>query len=269
MAKIWFDFCFVVFIVFVSFQVLYIFFPLFTIRGHNQFQKQITEKSITILVPAFNEEKIIHHCLQGIVNLNYSNYEAIIINDGSSDKTLQKLYNYLQLNKVNKSPANQIPHEHVLGYYQSTLYPKIFIIDKENGGKADALNAGIEYASHDIIITLDADSVLDPHALTAMNQAFDDDKVLSAGGMVQIAQGFNGDFTKPKPVFTISNLIRYQIIQYITDFYLYKTTQAKLGSITVIAGAFGTFRRAALFEVNGFRKTVEKIWILHYVCKCY
>ncbi len=153
-------------------------------------------------------------------------------------------------------PAGKISHGHVLGCYQSNKYPNIYLIDKVNGGKADALNVGIEYASHDIVITLDADSILDPNSLNAMNIAFEEEKVLAAGGMVQISQGFNGSYRKPTPMFNVSGLIRYQIIQYLTDFYLHKTTQAKLNSITVIAGAFGAFRRFALFEVQGYRKTV-------------
>ena len=103
---------------------------------------------------------------------------------------------------------------------------------------------------------MDADSVLEPNALAAMNTAFEDEKVIAAGGMVQISQGYNGSYLMPKPVFNVSGIIRYQIIQYLTDFYLHKTTQSKLKSITVIAGAFGAFRRYALFDVKGYRKTV-------------
>lgn len=247
---------FIIFIIFIIFQVTYIFFPLFTIRQSTKVQKIADEKGISILIPAFNEEITIMNCVKGLINVNYSNYEAIIINDGSTDQTFHILHKHLALKVAHKQPANELVHEAIFETFQSTIYPHIFVIEKRNGGKADALNAGIEYASHNIIITLDADSVLDPNALTAMNTAFNNEKVLGAGGMVQIAQGFNGSYIKPAPIFKVAGLIRYQIIQYITDFYLYKTTQAKLGSITVIAGAFGAFRRHALFEVNGFRKTV-------------
>lgn len=242
--------------IFLLFQLLYIFIPLFSTNGFPPVNKTQNEKGMTILIPAFNEEKTILNCLQGIVNVSYENYEAIFISDGSTDKTFKLLCDYLNAKPSEKIPAGKISHEHVIGCYQSVTYPNIYLIEKVNGGKADALNVGIEYASHDIIITLDADSILDPNSLYAMNIAFDDEKVLAAGGMVQISQGFNGSYIKPKPMFNVSGLIRYQIIQYLTDFYLHKTTQAKLKSITVIAGAFGAFRRHALFEAHGYRKTV-------------
>lgn len=242
--------------IFLFFQLLYIFIPLFSTSGFPPVNKTHFEKGMTILVPAFNEEKTILNCLQGIVNVSYENLEAIFISDGSTDKTFELIFDYLNATPSEKMPAGKISHEHVIGCYQSVTYPNIYLIKKVNGGKADALNVGIEYASHDIIITLDADSILDPNSLHAMNNAFDNEKVLAAGGMVQISQGFNGSYIKPKPMFTISGLIRYQVIQYLTDFYLHKTTQAKLRSITVIAGAFGAFRRHALFEVHGYRKTV-------------
>ena len=241
---------------FLFFQLMYIFIPLFSTNRFPSFTKLPTEKGITILIPAYNEEKTILNCLQGIIHVDYKNYESIFIIDGSLDKTFEILCSYLNAKPSTKVPIQKINHEHVIGYYQSVTYPNIYLMEKVNGGKADALNAGIEYASHDIIITLDADSVLDPNSLHAINIAFDDEKTLAAGGMVQISQGFKGSYIKPQPVFNISNLIRYQILQYLTDFYLHKTTQAKLQSITVIAGAFGAFRRHALLEAQGYRKTL-------------
>jgi len=242
--------------IFLIFQLLYIVIPLFSTNSVPPVNKTQFEKGMTILIPAFNEEKTIYNCLQGIINVSYKNYEVIFISDGSTDKTFELLCDYLNAKPSGKMPAKKISHEHVIGCYQSVTHPNIYLIEKVNGGKADALNVGIEYASHDIIITLDADSILDPNSLHAMNIAFNDEKVLAAGGMVQISQGFNGSYIKPKPIFNVSGLIRYQIIQYLTDFYLHKTTQAKLRSITVIAGAFGAFRKHALFEAGGYRKTV-------------
>lgn len=249
----------ILFTVFIAFQVLYIFIPLFFVRHKKQLTEQDFlehQKGLSVLIPAYNEEKIILNCLQGIVNVNYKNYEAIFINDGSNDATLQLLQTNLNLKPAAKLAAIKIPHEHVKEVYQSTIYPNIYVIDKLNGGKADALNAGTEYAAKEIVITLDADSVLEPNSLHAINRAFEDDKVIAAGGMVQISQGFYGNFLNPKPTFIASGLIRFQIVQYLTAFYLHKFTQTKMKSMTVIAGAFGAFKRKALFEVDGYRRTV-------------
>lgn len=241
---------------FLLFQFLYIFIPLFSIKDTVQPVNSLSEKGITILVPAYNEEKVIINCLQGILNLQYSNFEVIFISDGSTDSTLSILNRHLDSKKVNFPPSNTLEYQSIINFFQSSMYPNIKIIEKMNGGKADALNAGIEFSSNEIVITLDADSILAPDSLSAMNQAFEDPTVLAAGGMVQISQGFHGDYKNPKPTFKMSGLVRYQIIQYLTDFYLHKTTQSSLKAITVIAGAFGAFRKHALLEAGGYRKTV-------------
>lgn len=243
------------FIVFIMFQLLYIFIPLFTVKETNSPNKCV-EKAISILIPAYNEEDIIENCLKGINHLQYSNFEAIFINDGSNDQTFEKLEEHLQLIPIERPFFQHLSYEQVKGFYQSKTYPSLYVLDKNNGGKADALNAGIDYSMNEIIITLDADSVLEPTSLQAINYSFEDKKVLAAGGMVQIIQGIRGSHMKPQPFFKMPNIIRYQILQYLTDFYLHKTTQAKLKSITVIAGAFGAFRKSALLEVHGYRKTV-------------
>lgn len=247
---------FVLFGLFLIFRLFYIFVPIFSIKFNDHLQVMNEEKGITVLVPAFNEEAIITNCLKGLLNINYKNFEAIFINDGSEDSTFSVLDELLQLRPIERSKAGELSHKPTKGMYQSEKYPHLFVIDKINGGKADALNAGIEMASQELVVTLDADSILDTNALQAVNTTFEENQVIAAGGMVQISQGYHGSHKKPMPVFSASGLIRFQIIQYMTDFYLHKFTQSKMGAITVIAGAFGAFRRYALFEVGGYRNTV-------------
>ncbi|MBB6451736.1 cellulose synthase/poly-beta-1,6-N-acetylglucosamine synthase-like glycosyltransferase [Salirhabdus euzebyi] len=250
-------FTLVLFTIFIIFQLLYIFFPLLFAKPGKGFEKLEEEKGFSIIIPAFNEQKIILDCIKGMVNLQYQNYEAIFVNDGSTDETLELLTSHLQLEPTKrKLPAIKIPHQRVNEVYRSKLFPKIFVIDKHNGGKADSLNAGTEYSVKKFIVTLDADSVLDPKALQALNSAFEDERVLAAGGMVQIGQGFEGNYLKPTPTFKKSGIIKYQVLQYLTSFYLHKLTQTKMKSIIVIAGAFGAFRKEALLAVDGYRKTV-------------
>lgn len=249
-------FTLILFGIFLIFQIAYIFIPLFVVKEREAIRPARHERSITVLIPAYNEEQTILHCVQGLIRQEYKNYEVIIINDGSTDRTLEVLKHDLDLQRREKPPASQLVYNPVKAVYQSTRYPYIFVLDKVNGGKADALNAGIDYASHEIVITLDADSILDGKALQAINAAFEDERVLAVGGMVNIRQGYRSIFARPRPTFVGRGLIRYQIIQYLTAFYLHKLTQSKLQTITVIAGAFGAFRRSVLVEVNGYRKTV-------------
>ncbi|KGP74604.1 glycosyltransferase family 2 protein [Pontibacillus yanchengensis] len=245
-----------IYLVFLLFRISYIFIPIFSVKNKKELLISSKEKSISVLVPAYNEEKIILNCLKGIQTLNYTNLEAIVINDGSKDETFNILNDNLNLKPINRLVRDEMLSKSVKGYYQSRHYPYIFVIDKVNGGKADALNAGIDIADKELIITLDADSVLEYNALQAMNLAFDNKQVIAAGGVVQIGQGFRGSYLKPKPIFISKGLIRFQIIQYFTDFYLHKLTQTKMNSITVISGAFGAFRNYALREVGGYRNTV-------------
>ncbi|UAC49812.1 glycosyltransferase family 2 protein [Bacillus aquiflavi] len=242
--------------VFFIFQALYIFVPLFTVKGNRFKEKLDKEKGMSVLIPAYNEENIIKNCIQAILHVDYKNYEAFIINDGSTDKTMELLQSLLVLETVEKEKAGKLKHKKIKGIYQSTVYPNIYVIDKENGGKADSLNAGIEYAKFDNIITLDADSSLDVNSLQAINSAFRDEKVIAAGGMVHIGQTFHGDYTNPKPFFKVSNLLKFQFIQYLANFYLYKITQTKFNALAIISGAFGVFKKDALFEVGGYRITV-------------
>ncbi|MGN8644826.1 glycosyltransferase [Gracilibacillus sp. HCP3S3_G5_1] len=247
----------VLFIFYIFFQLLYILYPLYAVSKKNAINRLNKEKGISVIIPAYNEEKIILNCLEGIINLEYENAEIIFVNDGSKDHTFSILQQYLDLKATcKKLPAVKIPHEKIKDIYQSKLYPKIYLIDKVNGGKADALNAGIEYAAKEIVVTLDADSILDPESLHAINTSFEDERIIAAGGMVQIKQGFHEIILKPRPTFKLKGLVRYQVVQYMTAFYLHKLTQAKLNSIIVIAGAFGAFRKQALFDANGYRKTV-------------
>lgn len=214
------------------------------------------EKGISVIVPAFNESLVIEHCLNGILNVNYNNMEILFVNDGSTDGTLTTLYKSLQLIQVSRPKNNVLNHARIKDIYNSQKYPYIWLIDKQNGGKADSLNAGIEYAQKEIIITLDADSILDPNSLQEMNRTFTDESIVAAGGLVNIVQGFRKRNEKLIPFFKLTGLIRYQVVQYLTAFYLHKTTQSKIGSITVIAGAFGAFRKSILIQAKGYRKTV-------------
>jgi poly-beta-1,6-N-acetyl-D-glucosamine synthase len=244
----------VIFAAFIIFQSMYILIPLFK----NEKKKKIKRNySFSVLVPAYNEGKVISQCISGFLQLNYSSAELIIINDGSTDDTLSILKQKLKLLPYKHySMSARIKHNKILKIYESSLFPNIYVIDKLQGGKADALNAGINFSVNEVIITLDADSVLEKNSLSEMNASFQDHNTIACGGNVLIAQAFNGEMGNLKPTFKISGIIRYQFLQYLTAFYLHKRAQASLRTISVIAGAFGAFRKEVLVDINGFRNTI-------------
>lgn len=242
-------------IVFLVFQLLYSIIPLLFSKV-KKLNQNLAEKSITVLVPAYNEELTIRNCINAIKGLNYRNLEAIIINDGSQDNTFQKLKQLLDLEPVHREVNHHLTYQEVKEFYRSKSVSHIYVIDKANGGKADSLNAGIDYAQSEIVITLDADSMLEVNSLKYVNQYFHDKDVAALGGTVKIVQGTKKKNGTIKETFAGKGIIKSQIIGYIHGFYVRKLTQSVFNSIVVISGAFGAFYKDLLLEVNGFRSTV-------------
>ncbi|WP_307396487.1 glycosyltransferase [Paenibacillus anaericanus] len=242
-------------IIFIGFQLLYTVIPLFFSKV-KKLINDCAEKSISILVPAYNEELTIKNCIDAMEGLNYSNYEVIIINDGSKDQTFQTLNELLDLSLSEREADSKLTYSGIKGIYHSDKYKNIFVIDKFNGGKADSLNAGIDCADSDIVITLDADSMLEINALKYVNQYFQDDEVIALGGTVKIVQGAERKNGVIVEKFTGKGIIKSQVISYIHGFYVRKLTQSAFNSIVVISGAFGAFYKSILVDVNGFRSTV-------------
>ncbi|RIW31836.1 glycosyltransferase family 2 protein [Bacillus salacetis] len=244
-----------IFLTFVAFQTLYILIPIFKDERRRKVLN-LHEHSFSVIVPAYNEAIVIENCILGFLQTKHQNAEMVIVNDGSSDNTLEVLKTQLKLRPYVKPFDRTLPHKEILNVYRSETAKNIFVIDKFNGGKADALNAGINFANKEIVVTLDADSILDPNSLSEMNDAFKEKNVVACGGNVMIAQAFKGEFGHFKPHFKMKGILRYQYLQYLTDFFLYKRAQATLGTMSVISGAFGAFKKEMLLKINGFRSTV-------------
>lgn len=240
---------------FLAFQLLYTVIPLLYSKV-KKLEEGLEEQSISVLVPAYNEELTIGNCIEAMQGLRYGNHEVIIINDGSKDATLQKLDELLDLEVQNRKVKQELSYQTVKTWYQSRRYPHIYVIDKLNGGKADSLNAGIDYARSDIVITLDADSMLEAQSLKYVNQYFYDPEVIALGGTVKIVQGAEKKDGQIQERFTGKSIIKSQVISYIQGFYVRKLTQSVLNSIVVISGAFGAFYKDLLVNVGGFRSTV-------------
>lgn len=240
---------------FLLFQALYTVIPLLYSKV-KKLDATLEEKSLSVLVPAYNEELTIQNCLDAMDGLHYRNHEVIIINDGSKDRTFDRLQQLLELRVNYRKPNQRLKYKRIRGFYQSALYPHIYVIDKLNGGKADSLNAGIDYANGEIVITLDADSMLEADSLRYVNQYFHDPSIIALGGTVKIVQGAKRKDGVIHENFTGKGIVRSQMISYIHSFYVRKLTQSVFNSIVVISGAFGAFYKELMYEVNGFRSTV-------------
>lgn len=211
---------------------------------------------ISILVPAFNEEKTIVQSVSSLLQINYPEYEIIVINDGSKDRTMEELEREFSLSELPiYALRKSIKTEPVHRMYRSTKYPSLIVIDKENGGKADSLNTGINFSSYPYFCSVDADSMLEPDSLIkAMKPLFEGgENVVACGGIIRVVNGCtveNGYLKKvqlPKNKLAIS-----QVIEYLRSFLMGRLGLSSLNNLLIISGAFGIFRKREVLEVGGY-----------------
>lgn len=239
-----------------------IIFPIYHILNviPTLFKKRVNnfgeERAMSIIIPCYNEERIIATTIEGIQRMNYQNYECIFVNDGSSDHTMRNMKRRLKLKKTNLKKKHNLDSKKIKSIYRSSKYPNILVLDKENGGKSDALNAGISFSKNDYLITLDADSILHVNALKFVNEAFNDPDVVAVSGIIQILQSFILSKDTHKTTLKLNPLLKLQTIEYIKSCFCYKASLAKLNSLLVISGAFGVFRKDIILDVNGFNHLI-------------
>lgn len=227
-------------------------------------------KTISILVPAYNESNNIIESVESLFKLEYPDYEVIVINDGSRDDTLEQLISYFNLEKTEVYYKQSIEHAPIKAIYRSPDQPQLTVIDKENGGKADSLNAGLNISENDLICSIDADSILEKDVLKKLLQTFIHHKnTVAAGGIVRVV---NGCTIKNREIDKIhvpdSFLGRLQSIEYIRAFLFGRVGWDYLNSLMIVSGAFGIFDRKAVLQVGGYLtdtvgEDIELIMRLH------
>lgn len=211
-------------------------------------------KSISILVPAYNESGNIIESIESLLKLEYPEYHIIVVNDGSSDDTLQQLIDHFDLIQTPLYYEKEIDHEEIRATYRTPEIPTLTIIDKENGGKADALNAGINAAETDLVCSIDADSILEQDVLKKLIQTFMEHKnTVAAGGVVRVINGCTIENREIKEISTPTNFwARLQSVEYIRAFLFGRVGWDFFNSLLIVSGAFGIFDRKAVIKVGGY-----------------
>lgn len=209
---------------------------------------------ITILVPSYNEEATITHSLRAILALFYPKLEVVVVNDGSKDRTMAVLIQEFDLVPVYPIYHQQLPTKEIKALYRSPLYPNLVVVDKLNGGKADALNAAINLATGDLVCAIDADTLVEPDALQRLVRPFlGHDEVVAAGGTIRVV---NGSVVKGGRVLDSrvprNPLSAMQVLEYLRAFLVGRLGWNELGGNLIISGAFGLFRRESLLQVGGY-----------------
>ncbi|MCH7964858.1 MAG: glycosyltransferase family 2 protein [Bacteroidetes bacterium] len=212
-------------------------------------------KPITIIVPAFNEEDRIVECVQSLLQLEYPDYQIIVVNDSSTDGTLEQLFENFQIRQASFSPYYEIESQEIKAVYLSPAHPNLVVIDKGKGGKADSINAAINISRNPLITVIDVNSILERDCLLKIVRPFmEDDNIVAVGGTVRIANGCkvkNGYIDEVG--LSKSWLARFQVVEYLRAFLFGRYCFDFLNGILIISGAFGCFRRDALIEVGGFK----------------
>lgn len=248
-------------------NLLYAAFALFGLRMVARYTRELSELSlkdllereaylpVSILVPTYNEENTIVTSLRSFLALRYPEFEVIVVADGPKDRTLEVLQGAFQLVRVDWVYRRALPTRPVQAVYRSLAYPNLLVVDKENGGKADALNAGLNLARYPLFCAVDADSLLDPEALLRASRLFlEDDRVLAVGGTIRplngakVRQGVVEGLHLPRGF-----LEKMQIIEYARAFFMGRAGWSAMGALLIISGAFGIFRRTEALGMGGYR----------------
>jgi cellulose synthase/poly-beta-1,6-N-acetylglucosamine synthase-like glycosyltransferase len=209
---------------------------------------------ITLISPAFNEEATIVDALRSLLSLNYPDFEVLVCNDGSTDGTLNKLKEVFNLEPVARVPMGDIPTARVNGTYRSRRFPNLWVLDKENGGKADALNAGINFCRAALFCAMDADTLLERDALLRVVRPFmEDSSSVAAGGIIRIANGCKIRNGQVEEVGLPRNfLARLQVLEYLRAFLSGRMGWEALDATLIVSGAFGIFDRSTVVTVGGY-----------------
>ncbi|KGX91100.1 glycosyltransferase [Pontibacillus halophilus JSM 076056 = DSM 19796] len=212
---------------------------------------------ISILVPAYGEELTIIESVRSLLALHYPEHEVIVVNDGSPDDTVGVLVEEFNLTYYKPSAMKDtIATAKVKGIYYNPSYPNLYVVDKENGGKADALNAGINLSNYELISSIDADSLLEQDALIRIARKYmeNPEEYVAIGGNVRIANGCrieNGvvkEMNLPKKL-----LPMLQTVEYIKAFLGGRIGWSRVNGLIIVSGAFGVFRKDYVIKVGGYR----------------
>lgn len=220
--------------------------------------------SVTLVAPAFNEGLTIIENVKSLLSIQYPYYEFILVNDGSTDDSLEKLIKEFELEKKDATFITQpITTASVNHIYRSRnkKYTHLTVIDKNNGGRADALNAGINFATTELVICTDADCIIEQDALLKMVRPYlEEDKreIIACGGGIGIANDSvvkNGILKELRLPENLVPLV--QVVEYIRAFLLGRMAWGEINGLMLVSGAFGMYPRKRVIEVGGFdAKTV-------------
>ncbi len=214
-----------------------------------------TSPPVSIVIPAYNEAAGIVDAVRSMSIVGYPRFEIVVTNDGSTDETLQTLIDAFHLEKVRIPYRPDIETAEVTGIYRGRGSVDITVIDKANGGRADALNAGINAARYPYALCTDADVILDSNCLVgAMRRVVEDrERTIAVGGNIRPLNGSKVELGHLIRTGVPRKLVpRMQILEYLRTFLASRPAWSRMEALPLVSGAFGIWKRSAVIAVGGF-----------------
>lgn len=271
-----------VLVYFAVLSVLYAYFGYLGVRAVIVYAREVSEsalrdllsrdfyKPVSVLVSAYDEQETIVGSVRSLLALHFPQFEVVVVNDGSSDATLERLIEAYALVEVPQIYRRALPTRAVRAIYRSLRHPELVVVDKENGGRSDGLNAALNLARYPLVCSIDADTMLDAEAVLRASRLFaEDETVIGVGGTIR---PLNGAVVEDGRVVGLRPprrwVERFQILEYARAFFIGRAAWSRLSSMMLISGAFSVFRRDAVIEVGGFwtetvSEDMELVFRLH------
>jgi cellulose synthase/poly-beta-1,6-N-acetylglucosamine synthase-like glycosyltransferase len=218
---------------------------------------RLRRPGISLIAPAHDMEPLIVASVRSLLAADYEPLEVVVVDDGSTDRTTDALIAAFDLTELPVGDRMVLSTAPITRIYVSRSDPRLLVVMKENGGRSDAIDAGLNVARHELVAFVDADTLLEADALKRIGEVFaaDPDRVVGVGGTIRIANGaVIEDNAVRTPQLATSGVEVGQTAEYFRSFFANRIAWSRLNGLLIISGAFGVFRRDIVRAAGGLSR---------------
>ncbi|MGH9430780.1 MAG: glycosyltransferase family 2 protein [Terriglobia bacterium] len=224
-------------------------------QGLGDLSESITTPPVTVIIPAYNEEAVIAETVRSVMNCRYPGMQVLIVDDGSTDQTINRLIQAFKLVQLDLIYRSILPTQPVRAFYVSEVFPALTLIQKDHGGKPDALNAGINFCRTPYFCSMDADTIVEPEALLRLMRPIlqSPAETVASGAIVRVLNGCSVKNGKIERAHLPSRWVeRFQVVEYLRSFLFGRTGWDLLGGTVIVSGALAIFQKQIVLDAGGF-----------------